>query len=357
MLLSTALVEEKEFYVSLQEVGKDALTAEYQMILPVGTFYSNMYGKIELTEKFVDELVINYKSQVLGNRMPFIDTEHDMGEANGWILDLERKADGLYAKIEWTDRGKALVSKSLYRYFSAHYGEVLDVKTGVPISPVLFGAALTNRPVMNTMPPAHLSEGTSSAHRDRERLKGRETRMTKLAEILAALFGLPPEELAKVSAEDKTKITTTLSIQATEDTKLSAKVTEMEGALGTEKQRVETLLAENTAKTKEIGELRTKVAKYESSEVIEKALAEGKILPANRANWEKLFAADPIGTKELLATQPPVIDLKKRGTGDQGSQDTALSAEEEQGFKYFWQGHRELSEKDAREQYTKSVRK
>lgn len=62
---------------------------DFQMIVPVGVFYSDWYGEIIITNSYNDAMVDNWKTKVLGNREPFIDTLHDQGAANGWIEDLE----------------------------------------------------------------------------------------------------------------------------------------------------------------------------------------------------------------------------------------------------------------------------
>jgi phage I-like protein len=145
----------ERFPVKLQEA---APSSDWQMILPAGEFVTRQYGKLEFTQEFLQTLVQNWRDKVLGEREPFIDSDHDWGKANGWIKDLQARADGLYAKIDWTQLGRDNLSEKLYKYFSADIGSAVDLKTGEETYPVLIGAALTNVPQMNMMPPAHLSE-------------------------------------------------------------------------------------------------------------------------------------------------------------------------------------------------------
>ena len=72
----------------------------YQMLLPVGRFYLSWYGEMIFTKSFVEAMVDNWKNKMLNEREPYIDTDHDMGEANGWIQDMKADDDGLWAKIE-----------------------------------------------------------------------------------------------------------------------------------------------------------------------------------------------------------------------------------------------------------------
>jgi len=141
----------------LQEV---TITDEFQMILPIGTHYSAFYGKITITRQMIEQMVDNWRNRVMGNREPYIDTDHDGGAANGWIKELEAREDGLYAKIEWTEHGRELITSGQYRYFSAEFGTHVDVRTGDKHYPVLIAATLTNRPLMNQMPPARAASDT-----------------------------------------------------------------------------------------------------------------------------------------------------------------------------------------------------
>lgn len=61
--------------------------------------------------------------------------------ASGWIVGLERGADGLYANIKWTDRAKEFISKKEYRYTSPTF---YRTETGRVAS--LYNLALTNKP-------------------------------------------------------------------------------------------------------------------------------------------------------------------------------------------------------------------
>ena len=141
--------------VALQEAE---VTDDFQMILPVGLFYSKWYGEVIITQNYCQAMVDNWKNKVLREQQPFVDTEHDRGKANGWIMDMEARPDGLYAKIEWTDLGKEQLGGGLFKYFSADIDAIVDIDTGEEVYPVLIAVALCNTPVMKTMPQAHLQD-------------------------------------------------------------------------------------------------------------------------------------------------------------------------------------------------------
>ena len=145
-------------------------TGEFQLILPIGNYHSPWYGEFAITKETVEDMVANWAAKVLGERTPYIDTDHDGGAAMGWMKEIEARADGLYARIDWTEPGRELLEKGLYKYFSAEIGDHMDIHTGLKIKNVLIAATLTNRPFMNTMPEAHLSDRNAPPHRERENL-------------------------------------------------------------------------------------------------------------------------------------------------------------------------------------------
>lgn len=76
-------------------------------------------------------------------------------KAYGWIKALYVDDSGLWALIEWTDEGHALVNGDAYAFFSTEYpykyyiiGPEVDDETGLPIARPgkLYGLAITNYP-------------------------------------------------------------------------------------------------------------------------------------------------------------------------------------------------------------------
>jgi hypothetical protein len=63
-------------------------------------------------------------------RQPYFDFDHADGPASFWIESFSWKPDGIYAKGEWTQRGKQSVEGKEYRYFSPVF--YVDDKHGDP---------------------------------------------------------------------------------------------------------------------------------------------------------------------------------------------------------------------------------
>jgi phage I-like protein len=90
-------------------------------------------------------------------------------EAVGWLVELEKRANGtqLWAKAEWNDLGKTLVSDRRYAYISPTYTGNYEDEHGNKHGTALLGVALTNRPFL-TMATVTLSKNSLIATEDSE---------------------------------------------------------------------------------------------------------------------------------------------------------------------------------------------
>ncbi len=352
---------ENPLEVCLQEASLDN---EFQLILPVGTFHSNFYGRITITKSMVLALVKNYSEKVLGEREPFIDTDHDNGAANGWIRDLQAQEDGLYAKIEWTDKGRDLLQSEQYRYFSAHIAEVVDIKTGDKVYPVLIAVALTNTPVMNTMPAAHLAEQLANEKAEAIKLAAFQV----VADFVKAQRAAPPadkdggtrfkegsmdltealEALAKdlgdITDEQRATVMKIFGITAPAapaEPKPDASMSEVRGKLEDAERREGVLMKELKRKTIELATLTEEKLLDGMNAAMSDALQAGKITPKTRPQWEEMYRSDPEKTLALLAELTPVIELGERGTGRSQvpEEKTALEISKEEARVHDVMGH------------------
>ncbi len=314
---------------SFQEIKA---TDEFQLILPIGNWHHFWYGEIEITKETCEDMVANWEAKVLGERDPYIDTDHDGGGANGWVTGLEARENGLYAKIKWTEQGKELLKKGIYKYFSAEIGDHMDIHTGLKVKNVLIAATLTNRPFMNTMPKAHLSDGKHSAHSDGDKKNlGGELKMKTFEEVLQAL-----KELT-LSDEQKQQLVKTAEIKMSDpkadtDTKPDPEKLQLTEKVQLQTEQLKLVLDENKSLSKELTDRKAADLTKKKGEVIEKALSDGKILPKNKEKWEAMFEKDPEGTESLLSEKGKEIDLSEKGDGsgggEGGDEDLQLSDKE-----------------------------
>jgi phage I-like protein len=222
--------------------------------------------------------------------------------AAGWIKQLQIRDDGVYGQVDWTDRAAAMVVAREYRFISPVYGHMKDGEIKA-----LLRASLTNTPNFNMQ---------AVASRDVQ-----EESMKTVEEVLAALrkvLGLKDTDdlnacmtaVASVAAASKqaeklqgliTAVATKLGVKA--DAPQAAFETAI-AARGTGASETDKLIA---GLQTEINQLKAVNAKTAATEEVEKAIAAGKISPAQK-DWALGYATrDPAGFKEFVEKQPVII--------------------------------------------------
>lgn len=89
-----------------------------------------------------------------GGRPLPVDYEHGSvvsvgrGSAAGWITELQARDNGIWGKVEWTEKGRKAVASREYRFISPVLG--LDKDTPQDVS-VINSAALTNNPALTQL--------------------------------------------------------------------------------------------------------------------------------------------------------------------------------------------------------------
>jgi len=143
---------------------------DWAPFLPQPGQYSHpLYGQINLTPERIDRFVDQFKAGVYQDKLP-VDAEHDlsMSGAVGWITDMRVNADGSAdARVDWNDRGKALIEGDRFRYVSPSWRETWqDPVTDEVYRDVAIGLAITTRPFFKErsgLRPLVASEGQLSA--------------------------------------------------------------------------------------------------------------------------------------------------------------------------------------------------
>ncbi len=192
------------------------------------------------------DLVVDYEHQSLsGSEAP----------AAGWIKELEdRGADGVWAKVQWTERAMAYLGAREYRYLSP----VVLIRKKDKRAVEILGAALTNLPAIDGMAPVVNSSR--------------------------------PVETEEVSeAEDSYK----------------------EMYLGVLKAAGLDEGATPSDVEKEFESLRRQIKAMEAEKVIREALSDGRLTPS-LVGWARGYAAeDPVGFGEFMGKTCPVVPLGK----------------------------------------------
>jgi len=123
---------------------------EWIPYLPLpGTFKHPQYGNVAFSKERNERFVDNFKKSVYQSRIP-LDAEHQtkLSGAVGWITDMRVNDNGSAdARVEWTDRGTALLTKNRFRYVSPEfYAKWQDPATEIIHEDIAIGGALTTRP-------------------------------------------------------------------------------------------------------------------------------------------------------------------------------------------------------------------
>lgn len=228
--------------------------------------------------------------------------------AAGWITALEARADGIWGKVEWTDKGAAAVAAREYRYISPVF---LHTRKG-EVKAVL-RAGLTNNPNLHLTALAAQETKLQSEGDDMEEL---------LAELAAAL-GLP-------EGSDQAAVVAGVTALATSANAATTAIATMAQAAGVEPANdpAETATAVQAAVTA-MGKRGTgapdpnKFAPIEvvtslqaqvktlmderAAGVVDQAIKSGKVPPANR-DWAVAYhAKDPEGFASFLEGQPAIL--------------------------------------------------
>ncbi|MEX2450918.1 MAG: phage protease [Rhodospirillales bacterium] len=298
---------------------------EWVHVFPLGKIDARDGRKFEvvdpagLVQASIDptmDLVVDYEHQT--------DNAEKNGQkapAAGWIKDLENRADGIWARVEWTpDAAKHLRDKE-YRYLSPTF---LFDKATKKVTKIL-RAALTNHPAFQLTA-----------------LATQESVMEKLLKALAAIVGLDEkadektilakvEEIAKASAATKEAkesgdqlvkalctalklpedskpdvIVKTITDLATAKAAAGDKADPGKEADGKDKPGQYAPIEMVTELAKQLTDLQANVDKDKVAEAVDKAMAAGKITPAMK-DWAVGFARKDMAAFETFVEKQPVI--------------------------------------------------
>lgn len=243
--------------------------------------------------------------------------------ASGWVKELEPRADGLWARVEWTAKARAGISAREYRYLSPVF---FHDKAGTIRR--LDSIALTNLP---NLPLKALSrKGEAGANfKPKEEPMGFNT-------LMRAIFGLPESATDDQIATHAKHLTAETSLAKSAQAKAENELAEVRKALAV-KDGDDLTKAAMTARSQadapdparfvpvgvlqstaaELAELKAMAAKESAAALVDEGVRAGKISPA-MSDWAKDYAAkDPEGFKAFMA-KAPSIQAGGSAAGDKG---------------------------------------
>ena len=249
-----------------------------------------------------------------------IDYEHqtDLAEENGkpapasgWMNEMEVRADGIWARVEWTERAADMIRAREYRFLSPTF---THAKTAPHSVQLILRAALTNHPALELKALASTQDG--------------DTQMDEFLKALAKTLGL-----AEDATEDQLMAAIAKSLASS--TALAAIVTQartdlglaedadgkaIASAIGDLKTSVATAssggepdpaqyvpIAQLNALTQQVAKLTSDNAATAASTAVEKAMTDGKVPPAMK-DWAMNYAKQDLdGFTAYCAAQPAIF--------------------------------------------------
>jgi phage I-like protein len=290
---------QEEHLAALVELVLDAKAdkaPEWIQVLPAGNVESlkgdfivdeeSMRLVLSVFARVGRDLVLDFEHQTLGTADRNFQSPDGTAPAAGWVQELEARKDGLWARMSWTERGERMVLAREYRYLSP----VVFVRKEDRRAAVLRHVALTNDPAILGMKPI-VNKATEPEEGDMD-LKD------KLIEMLSLKAEASDEELL-AGVRDlhawRTGVTSTLALKA------DATAADARGAVLALKS------PDNTIPMAEFVALKAQVAKRSADDLVELALKDGKVTPANKAWAEEYALKDTEGFQAFLKTAPAVV--------------------------------------------------
>lgn len=257
-----------------------------------------------------DNYLIDYDHQTLYSK-----DNGQQAPAAGWFSKLEwRPDDGLYAlEVEWTDKAKAAIEAKEYRYISPVIKS--DPITGQVTS--LLMAALVNYPAIDG-----LTDLTAAQFNPESPLLQDKSKMN---EKLAKLLGLD------AGADDAAIIAAVKALKKSADSATTAcsALTEQLNAPADPAKYVPVEAMQ--AMQSELSALSATVKTDNINKLIAPALADGRLLPAQKAWAESLGQSNIDALSAFLATAQPIAALQHtqtQGVAPAGDDINALSSDE-----------------------------
>jgi phage I-like protein len=242
-----------------------------------------------------NDLVIDYEHQTM---------EGIEAPAAGWIKELDPRDDGLWARVEWTDKALGYIEKKEYRYFSP----VVALNKERVVTALLH-AALTNFPAIANLTPL-------AARMQADRIAWEET----MVEGLRSILGVATDAEIPVVVERLRR-----ENSAWQGLGLGETPEQAQGAVLALRQAQEQFITVQ----EQLLALQNAAASQAAKDAVEAALVAGKLTPAQR-DWALKYAADsPEGFRSYVEQAPKVVPLQEKlPAGNDKPADSVLAAEE-----------------------------
>jgi phage I-like protein len=297
--------------------SEDGNPGQWLMLMPAGSFSGrdgrgpwSINGADEMRQVIAAtelragsaELVVDYDHQTQFSAVPGVG---GLAPAAGWIKQFDARPDGLYGRVEWTDKAVQSIRAGEYRYISPVYHHD---KSGKVLR--LLSAGLTNVPNLD------LAAVAASAQPNQQ-----EPDMIKIA----AALGLPEDadENAILTAINSV-LTGNAAIAAAAGLTATAKPEEVVTAINSVRTSVDPTkyvpIEQVVALQTGLNVLKAKVEGDEAEVAVNRAITEGKLAPTLKAWGLELHKKDAAAFK-AFADASPVLTAVQRSSATLSSFD------------------------------------
>jgi len=281
-------------------------------LMPAGEFRARD-GRPEETDNWYIDATIAQRVIALAHarQTPFvIDYEHqtltakDKGHAApaaGWFSRLEwREGEGLYAvDVAWTPNATQYLKNKEYRFISPVFSYT---KSGDVVE--LLMAAITNSPALDGM-----NEILAAASTRFNKQTSEETKMDLVAELRKALgLAEDADEKAILAA-----LNTVLTDKKNADTQVAQLTTDLEKAGNPDPAKYVSVAVVEDLKT-QVADLSARIVNSEVEDLVEVALSDGRLLPAQEEWAITLGKSNLESLKGYLKNAQPIAALTRQQT-------------------------------------------
>lgn len=301
----------------------DKATSRVQ-IAKTGVFKDPRYGTFKITLADFSKWVANFQQLHREGGREGLPVDIDHGpeksgntEAAGWVTSLSIKNNELWATVEWNSLGKELVADRRYKYLSPSYVHNYKDEHGKEHGTALIGVALTNRPFL-TMATVNLSTASFAEQLPDEEQPYTPEQMPDLKNIAQAL---------KLSEDsDETAVLSKIGELVTASTATPVSLEDQATAAGKFLLTADQFASLSQQASEGAAAAKT-LATMKFDNKFDKCLAEGKVTPAQRDLYTKMYETQPEETIALLDTLQPVVNVEPQGVGSGPADNPTLSRE------------------------------
>ncbi|MGW9946986.1 phage I-like protein [Rhizobium leguminosarum] len=305
----------------------DATAPEWLHLLPAGEF-KGVDGRGPWAAPDMDALIKTFNSE--GLKLA-VDENHSTdlaaklghsAPARGWIVEMQKRDDGLYGKVEWTPEGEQLVKTKAYGFLSPVLMHTLQKPYRIV---KVARVSLTNDPNISDLKSLHSQEENAMLEQLRKALGLPET--ADEATVMAAVTASHTAQTAHATLMSRIAEAAGVAKETAPDALVTV-IHSRGKASATDAENAE-LKTQLVSMQAQLTTLATSTAQDKATTAIDGAIQTGKIVPALRDHMIARHMKNPTEVENEIKLMP---SLNAGGLGNRkqpGADQNALTAEDD----------------------------